>query len=112
LTDEELEREYAERYAVASIIYYGSPGRCTGMTDAQYDGFADWLRQRRSWLRVAWLEESMLTAGSGYDLTAFPAYLHERARDQLERLCDCLKCMAGRGDITDPEVLALLGKVR
>jgi len=108
----DIELYYAERYGVAAIIYYGGSGRCPGMTDAQFDGLADWLLQAKAWKRFPWLEKSMLAAGSGYDLARFPEHLHETARKRLERACDCLACAVQRGEIKDPEVLERLGVTR
>ena len=78
-----LELEYAGRYAVASIIYYGDTGVDTGMTDAQYDGLCDWLLKRQIWKRFPWLERDLLLAGSGYDTSKFPLEFHERAKTQM-----------------------------
>ncbi len=104
-----LEQDYAELYAVASIIYYGSKGRCTGYSDAQFDGLCHWLLEHESWKRIEWLERDMLRAGSGYDVPIFPPELHARAADQLVSPCTCLRCMCQRGEIQDPEVYARLG---
>ncbi|MEE8551557.1 MAG: hypothetical protein V3T08_09930 [Gemmatimonadota bacterium] len=81
--DLSVELEYAERYAVASIIYYGNTGIDTGMTDAQYDGFCDWLLQRQAWKRVPWIERELLICGSGFDTSKFPPELHARAQAQM-----------------------------
>ncbi len=77
------ELEYAEKYAVASIIYYSDTGIDTGMSDAQYDGFCDWLLKRQAWQRIPWIERDMLLAGSGYDTKGFPPELHARAKAQM-----------------------------
>ncbi len=82
--DDSVELEYAERYAVASIMYYGLSGTDTGLTDAQYDGFCNWLLRRQAWKRIPWLEKEMLRCGSGYDTSKFPAELHERANAQMQ----------------------------
>ncbi|MCI0659232.1 MAG: hypothetical protein L0170_19430 [Acidobacteria bacterium] len=112
MTDEQAELEIAESYAVAAIIYYGDSGRCPGLSDAEFDGRADWLLQRKAWKRFPYLEQSMLAAGSGYDLEKFPRHLHARAATQLAGPCPCLRCMAQRGEIKDPEVLQRLGVTR
>lgn len=83
--DLSYELEFAERYAVASIIYYSDTGIDTGMNDAQFDGICDWLIKRKVWGRIPWLEYDMLRAGTGYDTSKFPPELHEKARAQMER---------------------------
>ena len=111
--DSAYEQEYAERYAVASIIYYTSPGKCAGMNDAQFDGFARWLLKHRSWKRIPWLEKGLLIAGTGYDVKKFPRYLHERATEKLMKPCPCIYCMLARGEIKDPDTIERLeGKKR
>lgn len=112
MTDEDFETDIAEAYAVAAIIYYGGSGRCPGLSDAQFDGFADWLLQRKAWKRFPYLEQSMLAAGSGYDLERFPRHLHLRAATQLESPCACLRCMVARGGVHDREVLVRLGVIK
>lgn len=104
-----LEQDYAELYAVASIIYYTSKGHCTGHSDAQFDGLCHWLLEHESWKQIAWLEHDMLRAGSGYDVSKFPPELHARAAAQLESPCPCVRCMCHRGEIQDPDVYARLG---
>jgi hypothetical protein len=104
-----FEQDYAELYAVASIIYYGGGGHCTGLTDAQFDGLCSWLLQHESWRRVPWLEHGMLKAGSGYDLAVYPGSLRERAEAQVLQPCACVRCMCSRREINDPEVYERLG---
>jgi hypothetical protein len=77
--DRELEQEYAERYAVACIVYYNGAGEDTGLTDAQFDGFCDWLLKHESYKRIEWLDYDFLRCGSGYDVSKFPQHLHRRA---------------------------------
>lgn len=93
--DDATELEYAERYAVASIIYYGSPGVNPGMTDAQFDGICERLKKRKAWKRVPYLEQQMLNAGSGYDLAKFPPELHARAGARMGKSCHCMVCAQG-----------------
>ena len=73
----------AERYAVASIVYYSNTGIDTGLSDAQYDGFCDFLLQRQAWKRIPWIERDMLLCGSGFDTKKFPSRLHARAQAQM-----------------------------
>lgn len=80
-----LEQEYAESYAVASIIYYSDTGVDTGLSDAQYDGLCDWLLRRQVWKRIPWIERDLLLTGSGYDTSGFPVELHERAQASLQK---------------------------
>lgn len=75
--------DYADSYAVASILYYGG-APAEFMRDAQFDGLCSALLGARAWHVVPWLEEGMLKAGSGYDLKRFPPELHEAAREWKE----------------------------
>ncbi len=68
---------WAQEYAVASIIYY--QGHAPPMLDSEFDDLCKVLLGLRAWEQVPWLEQSMLTAGSGYDLAKFPADLHDAA---------------------------------
>jgi hypothetical protein len=61
------------------------------------------------WKRFGWLEEGMLAAGSGYDVSVIPQVYHEIAKEVMRDPCNCLRCMAARGEIKDPEVLERLG---
>jgi len=102
-------RALAERYAIASILYYTGDVPCTGMTDAVFDGICHYLLENEAWKVVPWLERDMLAAGSGYDLSVYPAELHEKAAEQASKPCVCVRCMAVRGEIKDPDVLRRLG---
>lgn len=75
--------DYAESYAVASIVYYGGH-ESEFMRDAQFDGLCSYLLSRQAWRVVPWLEREMLKAGSGYDVSKFPPELHEAAREWME----------------------------
>lgn len=105
-----MTEELAREYAIASIIYYGGSGKCTGMSDANFDGICDWLLKGQAWNVVPWLEREMLKAGSGYDLSRYPEELHVEAGVRISRPCPCTRCMADRGEIKDPDVLRRLGK--
>lgn len=68
---------YAAEYAVASILYYQHD--TAFMSDHRYDGLCWALKQAKAWTVVSWLDEGMLTAGSGFDLSRFPEKLHALA---------------------------------
>lgn len=74
------ELDYAEAYAIASIVYY-SGWDTPFMSDAQFDGLCDWLLKQESYRRIEWLDRGTLIAGSGYVLSDFPEYLHAAARE-------------------------------
>lgn len=88
--DDAYEPQYARKYAVACIAYYGNGESI--MSDAQFDGFCSWLLGRDAWRRVPYLERGMLIAGSGYDLAVFPPELHEAAAAILGHPCRCQIC--------------------
>lgn len=73
---------YAAEYAVASILYYEHDTQF--FSDARYDGLCWHLKQEKAWRTIPWLEESMLSAGSGFDTSRLPAELRELAKEILE----------------------------
>lgn len=78
--------DYADSYAIASILYYSGDAPENFMTDGQFDGICSFLLAARAWRVVPWLEKNMLKAGSGYDLERFPLELHEAARQWKESI--------------------------
>lgn len=110
MTDEQMELVVAEEYAIASILYYDLAVPCTGVSDGQFDTWCDWLRRRGADARIPWLDPEMLQAGSGYETAEFPRYLHEEAWWRTMELCQCVNCLADRGEIVDPEVLRRMGR--
>lgn len=81
--DDELEA--AERYAVASALYYGRPDADPLMTDPEFDGLCAWLLERQAWKRHPWLEREALIAGTGYDLARLPEDLRALAASMPAR---------------------------
>lgn len=77
--DDDMILCWAQEYAVACIVYYATFAGGPTMPDWEFDDLCKALLTRRAWGFVSWLEERMLTAGSGYDLAKFPADLHEAA---------------------------------
>lgn len=76
-TDEHSEMGLAREYALACILYYGHD--VSIMPDTAFDALTRRLLKDRTFERIPWVEEELLSAGSGYDLTIFPPDLHELA---------------------------------
>ena len=75
--DEDLLLMSADTYAVASVLYYEHD--VSAISDALYDGTCHTLLRGQAWKRVLWIEEDILRAGSGYDLSRVPTELRALA---------------------------------
>jgi len=94
-----LEPQYATKYGVACLVYYDNPQYVgEAMSDARFDGIADWLLKHESYKRIKYLDYDMLRAGSGFDPAMFPPEIHEMAGLRMGMPCQCRLCLEAAAD--------------
>lgn len=80
----------ALKYGVACVAYYGND--VSIWPDHEFDELCAQLLDEEAWVRVPWLSEDMLRAGSGYDLFLVPQWIHRLMETHLQTKCVCVSC--------------------
>ena len=82
------------RYGFAAVAYYGNEE--SPWTNGEFDELCSILLADGTYDRVAFVEKELLQAGSGYDMKAFPEWIHQLVGEHIGRPCACTACQEKR----------------